>query len=71
SQLIPELAGGEFGPITEVEKSDLLPKRAAIELNQAQVDQLLLYIVAAEFIIDALIRLGCEVPVKAAGEWSV
>ncbi|MBR7682547.1 phenylalanine--tRNA ligase subunit beta [Acinetobacter nosocomialis] len=71
SQLIQELAGGEFGPITIAEKSDLLPKREAIELKQAQVDQLLGYKVAAEFITDALTRLGCEVTVKADGEWSV
>ncbi|MCE7532297.1 phenylalanine--tRNA ligase subunit beta [Acinetobacter nosocomialis] len=71
SQLIQELAGGEFGPITIAEKSDLLPKREAIELKQVQVDQLLGYQVAAEFITDALTRLGCEVTVKADGEWSV
>ncbi|MBR7711981.1 phenylalanine--tRNA ligase subunit beta [Acinetobacter nosocomialis] len=71
SQLIQELAGGEFGPITIAEKSDLLPKREAIELKQAQVDQLLGYQVAADFITDALTRLGCEVTVKADGEWSV
>ncbi|EPQ3971028.1 phenylalanine--tRNA ligase subunit beta [Acinetobacter baumannii] len=71
SQLIQELAGGEFGPITIAEKSDLLPKREAIELKQAQVDQLLGYKVTAEFITDALTRLGCEVTVQADGEWSV
>ncbi|MFL9554870.1 phenylalanine--tRNA ligase subunit beta [Acinetobacter baumannii] len=71
SQLIQELAGGEFGPITVAEKSDLLPKREAIELKQAQVDQLLGYKIAAEFITDALTRLGCEVTVQADGEWSV
>lgn len=71
SQLIQELAGGEFGPITVAEKSDSLPKREAIELKQAQVDQLLGYKVAAEFITDALTRLGCEVTVQANGEWSV
>ncbi|MCZ3060978.1 phenylalanine--tRNA ligase subunit beta [Acinetobacter baumannii] len=71
SQLIQELAGGEFGPITVAEKSDLLPKREAIELKQAQVDHLLGYKVAAEFITDALTRLGCEVTVQANGEWSV
>ncbi|OTT73271.1 phenylalanine--tRNA ligase subunit beta [Acinetobacter baumannii] len=71
SQLIQELAGGEFGPITVAEKSDLLPKREAIELKQVQVDQLLGYKVAAEFITDALTRLGCEVTVQANGEWSV
>ena len=71
SQLIQELAGGEFGPITVAEKADLLPKREAIELKQAQVDQLLGYKVAAEFITDALTRLGCEVTVQEDGEWSV
>ncbi|HEN9524676.1 TPA: phenylalanine--tRNA ligase subunit beta [Acinetobacter baumannii] len=71
SQLIQELAGGEFGPITVAEKSDLLPKREAIELKQVQVDQLLGYKIAAEFITDALTRLGCEVTVQANGEWSV
>lgn len=71
SQLIQELAGGEFGPITVAEKTDLLPKREAIELKQAQVDQLLGYQVAAEFITDALTRLGCSVTVKAEDEWSV
>lgn len=71
SQLIQELAGGEFGPITVAEKTDLLPKREAIELKQVQVDQLLGYQVAGEFIADALTRLGCKVTVKAEGEWSV
>jgi len=71
SQLIQELAGGEFGPITVAEKTGLLPKREAIELKQAQVDQLLGYQVAGEFIADALTRLGCKVTVKAEGEWSV
>ncbi|MFV5585772.1 phenylalanine--tRNA ligase subunit beta [Acinetobacter oleivorans] len=70
-QLIQELAGGEFGPITVAEKTDLLPKREAIELKQAQVDQLLGYQVAGEFIADALTRLGCKVTAKTEGEWSV
>jgi phenylalanyl-tRNA synthetase beta chain len=58
SQLIQQLAG-EFGPVTVAEQTDLLPKREAIELNQAQVDQLLGYTVASDFITDALTRLGC------------
>ena len=53
------------------EKAELLPKRDAIELNQAQVDQLLGYKVESDFITDALTRLGCTVTVKAEGEWSV
>ncbi|WP_180084648.1 phenylalanine--tRNA ligase subunit beta [Acinetobacter sp. YH12145] len=71
SQLIADLAGGEFGPITVAEKVELLPKREAIELNQAQVDQLLGYKVESAFITDALTRLGCNVTVKAEGEWTV
>ncbi len=71
SQLIAELAGGEFGPITVAEQAEVLPKREAIELKQAQVDQLLGYRVDGEFIADALTRLGCVVTVKAEGQWSV
>ncbi|WP_286964597.1 MULTISPECIES: phenylalanine--tRNA ligase subunit beta [Acinetobacter] len=71
SQLIAELAGGEFGPIIVAEKTELLPKREAIELEQAQVDQLLGYTVESDFITYALTRLGCEVTVKAEGQWSV
>ena len=71
SQLIAELAGGEFGPITVAEQASQLPTRSAIELNQAQVDQLLGYSVDAAFITDALTRLGCEVTVLAEGQWSV
>lgn len=71
SQLIQTLAGGDFGPITVSEKTQLLPKREAIKLNQAQVDQLLGYQVPTAFITDALQRLGCDVTVKAEGEWTV
>ena len=71
SELIQRLAGGEFGPITIVEKVELLPTRTAIELKQAQVDQLLGYQVESAFITDALQRLGCDVTVQAAGEWTV
>ena len=71
SQLIAELAGGEFGPITIAEKPELLPAREAIELKQVQVDQLLGYSVASDFITDALQRLGCIVTLTAQGEWSV
>ncbi|MFT0692947.1 phenylalanine--tRNA ligase subunit beta [Acinetobacter bereziniae] len=71
SQLIQSLAGGEFGPITVAERTALLPKREAIELTQAQVDQLLGYSVESAFITDALQRLGCVVTVKAESEWTV
>ncbi|WP_120430621.1 phenylalanine--tRNA ligase subunit beta [Acinetobacter baylyi] len=71
SQLIQQFAGGEFGPITVAENTALLPKREAIELNQQQVSQLLGYEVETDFIADALTRLGCQVAVKAQGEWVV
>ena len=71
SQLIAELAGGEFGPIVVAENPAALPTREAIELEQAQVDQLLGYSIESGFIRDALMRLGCEVTVKAEGQWSV
>ena len=71
SELIQAFAGGEFGPITVAEQAELLPKREAIPLKQSQVDQLLGYEVAGEFIADALARLGCMVETKAQGEWSV
>ncbi|MFW2034414.1 phenylalanine--tRNA ligase subunit beta [Acinetobacter junii] len=71
SELIQAFAGGEFGPITVAEQAELLPKREAILLKQSQVDQLLGYEVAGEFIADALARLGCMVETKAEGEWSV
>ena len=71
SQLISELAGGEFGPITVAEQANVLPTREAIELEQKQVDQLLGYKVDGTFIADALTRLGCVVTVKAEGQWSV
>ncbi|MCU4338776.1 phenylalanine--tRNA ligase subunit beta [Acinetobacter dispersus] len=71
SELIQAFAGGEFGPITVAEQVALLPKREAIELKQAQVDQLLGYAVAGDFIADALTRLGCVVETQAQGEWRV
>jgi phenylalanyl-tRNA synthetase beta chain len=71
SELIQAFAGGEFGPITVAEQEALLPKREAIALQQVQVDQLLGYEVAGDFIADALTRLGCVVETKAQGEWSI
>ena len=53
------------------EQEALLPKRERLRLKQAQVDQLLGYQVAGDFIADALTRLGCVVESKAEGEWSV
>ena len=43
-------AGGDFGPITVAERQALLPKREAIILKQAQVDQLLGYRVAGDLL---------------------
>ena len=70
SALIQEIAGGEFGEIAVAEKTELLPKREAITLKQTQVNELLGYEVAGDFITDALTRLGCEVTVLDA-QWQV
>ena len=70
SALIQEIAGGEFGEITVAEKTELLPKREAITLKQTQVNELLGYEVAGDFITDVLTRLGCEVTVLDA-QWHV
>lgn len=74
SQLIQQLAGGEFGEVTTVESVDLLPKRTAIQLSQAQVDKLLGFHVEASFIQDVLTRLECDVVAQGDAEhqtWSV
>ncbi|MBF7683213.1 phenylalanine--tRNA ligase subunit beta [Acinetobacter sp. B5B] len=64
SQLIQEIAGGEFGPITVVEKTDHLPKREPIDLHYTQVNGLLGYDVEKDFIRQALTNLGCKVIVS-------
>lgn len=71
SQLIAELAGGEFGPITVAEQSEELPKREVIQLQQSQITALLGYVIDADFVSDALTRLGCDVITQSAGEWLV
>lgn len=74
SQLIQQLAGGEFGEVTTVENVALLPKRTAIQLSQAQVDKLLGFHVEASFIQDVLTRLECDVVAQGEADnqtWSV
>ncbi len=74
SQLIQQLAGGEFGEVTTVENVALLPKRSAIQLSQAQVDKLLGFHVEASFIQDVLTRLECDVVAQGDADnqtWSV
>lgn len=70
SQLIQQIAGGEFGPITVTEQANLLPTRTEICLKHPQVKALLGYDIAADFITDALTRLGCIV-MFADAEWTV
>jgi phenylalanyl-tRNA synthetase beta chain len=70
TQLIVELAGGEAGDVVLVEQPHVLPKRLPIDLTLAQVNQLLGYEVAAEFVEDTLSRLGMQVGGSAAG-WQV
>lgn len=61
SALILELAGGQAGPVTLVERADSLPTRLAIALTLGQTRRLLGFDVAAEFVVDTLTRLGCTV----------
>ncbi|WP_026471799.1 phenylalanine--tRNA ligase subunit beta [Alkanindiges illinoisensis] len=61
TQLILQLAGGEAGEVVLVEQADALPKRLPIALSLAQVNQLLGYEVAADFVEQTLSRLGMQV----------
>ncbi|MFB2578059.1 phenylalanine--tRNA ligase subunit beta [Acinetobacter sp. c2-A9] len=71
SQLIKQYAGGEFSQIISAEKADALPKRHAIELSQAQVDKLLGFPISADFIVDTLQRLECQVESHGDSSWTV
>lgn len=74
SQLIQQFAQGEteiaFGDIVTVEQKNNLPARQAIALTQAQVDKLLGFNIAGDFIQDVLQRLECQVENTAEG-WLV
>ncbi len=74
SQLIQQFAQGKtaiaFGEIVTVEQADNLPTRQAIALTQAQVDKLLGFSIAGDFIQDVLQRLECLVENTAEG-WLV
>ena len=74
SQLIQQFAQGEteiaFGDIVTVEQKNNLPTRQAIALTQAQVDKLLGFNIAGDFIQDVLQRLECQVENTAEG-WLV
>ena len=61
TQLILQLAGGEAGEVVLVEQLEALPKRLPITLSLAQVNQLLGYDVAADFVEQTLSRLGMQV----------
>lgn len=61
TQLILQLAGGEAGEVVLVEQQEALPKRLPIALSLAQVNQLLGYNVAADFVEQTLSRLGMQV----------
>ncbi|AOA59155.1 phenylalanine--tRNA ligase subunit beta [Acinetobacter larvae] len=71
SQLIQQLAGGEFGPISCHEQAALLPQREQISLTQQHVDQLLGYHIAPAVIEQSLQGLGCIVSQPSQGQWLV
>ncbi|MDO4222745.1 MAG: phenylalanine--tRNA ligase subunit beta, partial [Acinetobacter sp.] len=70
-QLIQQLAGGEFAPISRVEAPELYPQRQAIDLTQAQVDKLLGFSIDGTFIHDVLTRLQCQVETIHPQHWRV
>lgn len=70
SQLIQELAGGEFASVTAVEQAQYLPQRTTIQLKHQQVTDLLGETISAEFITQTLTALGCQVDVQG-DTWSV
>jgi phenylalanyl-tRNA synthetase beta chain len=70
TQLILQLAGGEAGEVVLVEQPEALPKRLPIDLTLAQINQLLGYEVAADFVEQTLSRLGMQISAQGAG-WQV
>lgn len=70
TQLILQLAGGEAGEVVLVEQPEALPKRLPIDLTLAQINQLLGYEVAADFVEQTLSRLGMQISTQGAG-WQV
>lgn len=70
SQLIQELAGGEFAPVSVVENIALLPQRKEITLKHQQVTDLIGTEIPADFITETFKALGCQVTV-AGDTWQV
>lgn len=70
TQLILQLAGGEAGEVVLVEQPEALPKRLPIDLTLTQINQLLGYEVAADFVEQTLSRLGMQISTQGAG-WQV
>ncbi|ONG41989.1 phenylalanine--tRNA ligase subunit beta [Alkanindiges hydrocarboniclasticus] len=70
TQLILQLAGGEAGEVVLVEQPEALPKRLPIDLTLTQINQLLGYEVAADFVEQTLSRLGMQISTQGAG-WLV
>lgn len=58
SQLLADITGGEFGPVTEVVSRRALPARPGIRLRHARVERLLGLAVPPRAIEDILHRLG-------------
>lgn len=71
SQLIQQLAGGEFAPVVEIAQTHLYPQRQAITLTQAQIDKLLGFKIDSQFVHDVLTRLACQVEIINEQEWKV
>lgn len=71
SQLILELAGGEFAEVVGVEQTQYLPQRNKIILKHQQVTDLIGTEVSTDFISKTFVALGCEVEFNGQNEWCV
>ncbi|MFA9486809.1 MULTISPECIES: phenylalanine--tRNA ligase subunit beta [unclassified Moraxella] len=65
--LICDIAGGEAGQITTVENTQKLPKREAIHLPLAKIEQLLGIKPSADEVLDILNRLGIDSTINGDG----
>lgn len=70
SQLLREIAGGEFGPIAEAASRPHLPKRVPIALRSARIGRILGADLTPAVVQTALARLGMKVA-RARDGWRV
>ncbi|MEQ1528666.1 MAG: phenylalanine--tRNA ligase subunit beta [Methylococcales bacterium] len=70
TQLITAIAGGQVGPITEVQTASALPQRAAVLLRKQRIEKTLGVAIADQQIADIFTRLGMTVETITDG-WQI